>query len=129
MSLSAWMREPLWTRSELEKFWGVFQPQIKRLLDGELALPDPAPDLFSKGKRIDHKTKAIYCARIQTDLWTGRYSRAVANFKALKACLRLDEQDDLQMLKRIYMQPYRYRNSLMSSISNHYDTVEAALLG
>lgn len=111
MTLSTSLREPLWTRNELEKFWDVFEPQIKRLLDGDLTLPDPAACIVynTNGKLIDEKMKAVYCDHIQTDLWTGRYSRAVANFKALAPCLGTwrDGRDDLQALKCIYMQPYR----------------------
>ncbi|XP_062521810.1 uncharacterized protein LOC134196629 [Corticium candelabrum] len=120
------LREPLWTRDELEQFWSVFEPQIKRLLNGDLTLPDPAAglDLMSRsgGKRLNDKLKTTYIFGIHTDLWSGRYSRAVADFKALAALLgrSMSTDDHLHALKLIYLQPYRQQKTARIQTTSFY---------
>ena len=104
----------MWTRGEMERLWAIFEPQLRLLVDGALPLPDPCAQLLCepppKDSPLDDRLRRHYAKKMQSDLWNGRYSKAVADLKALGTSFRLDGESDrgeIDTLKKVYMLPYR----------------------
>ena len=104
--LSCEVPEPLWTYEEKEKFWAVFESYLEQLVSGEFPLPYHSIDLsfFDPSSDSDRK---ICCKRLREDMWTGRYSLAVANFKAMKEFFHhwmINCDSEISELKQIFME-------------------------
>eukprot|EP00118_Oscarella_pearsei_P001071 m.6514 g.6514 ORF g.6514 m.6514 type:complete len:132 (+) comp16077_c0_seq2:3194-3589(+) len=120
--MSCSWNEPVWTRGEMERFWTIFKPQLRLLLDGALPLPDPCAQLLCSPKHVtlDDRSKRYYAAKMQTNLWNGQYSKAVADLKALGSAFRESDHDELDTLKEIYLLPYRQERCVLAHAVNRH---------
>lgn len=114
--------EPLWTFTEIEKFWKVIECYLKDLLT---KLPLPASNLdftYLDAESFYDYRNCVKC--LHDGLWNGRYSEAVANFKAVKDFfeegVQLEEQqqhckswssNELQALKSIFFLGSAFSNA------------------
>ena len=100
--------EPLWTNDEKEKFWKIFEGYLRQLVSGEMPLPVITLDQCKKRKRGKDNTSELYNSIIREYMWCGRYSLAVSTFKALNRSSNTDADDELKIMKKIFMdKPFR----------------------
>ena len=104
MCVDCFVEDPIWTTRELNRFWAVLEPYVERLLRGDLPLPDHNMD-FDR-MRSWHQ----YTVHVHDCLWRGRYTLAVANFRAvLRFCgyqvgtAKCSITDELDLLKDIFI--------------------------
>ena len=93
-------RDPIWTSGEVEKFWNVLQPYLTLLLGKEIRLPHPNIDFIVLDQdNVRHRDN---CLRIvHKYMWNGKYSLAVANFKAVRAFFGNTEASLREQLKEL----------------------------
>jgi len=74
--------EPLWSYSEVEKFWSIIESYIKELLTRS-SLPLHSMDFTHLNTQSlqDYK-QCLKC--LHDGLWSGRYSESVANMRATR---------------------------------------------
>lgn len=105
--------EPRWTGVELWRFWLVIAPYMESLLQGDVNVP--APDQGFNTKVLRPGNRNDYLAIIHDQMWEGKYSRAVANFKSLCSNLSDDKQqlmvfddiaEEMEALRKIFFNKY-----------------------
>lgn len=98
--------DPIWTVREVNKFWEVVEPYLKRLLMGDLPLPEHNID-FNKMNSCDQCMEHVHDC-----MWRGKYTLAVANLRAIlkffdgggksSGVIIPSTADELRQLKRIF---------------------------
>ncbi len=102
--------EPLWTNHEKERFWSILETYFSQLLFGEIPLPDSTLKLqYYEKTSTEHR--ALCRAAISEFMWSGRYSSAISNFKAMRRYFdELEEKQDenrkpeMREIKEIFME-------------------------
>lgn len=100
--------EPLWTKNEKERFWGILEAYLRRLVNDEMPLPSITLDHYKKQKQGKGNTYDLYKNVIREYMWCGRYSLAVSMFKTLNRSCKPDPNKELMAMKKIFMEkPFR----------------------
>jgi len=100
-------KEPLWTSTDIEKFWKVIESYLSELLRRK-KLPGQSIDFtcFDAECLQDYK---LCLMELHDSLWKGRYSEAVANFRVMTEFFdkKLQYEEGLQSIFRSYADELR----------------------
>ena len=75
------VNEPLWTKHAKQRMWDIVSGYILDLLKENCILPGYNIWLHTLDP-TDDRDLSLCCHQIRKDLWDGRYSLAVANYKS-----------------------------------------------
>ncbi|KAI8515211.1 hypothetical protein Bbelb_078020 [Branchiostoma belcheri] len=116
-------REPLWTEAEMERFWAVVEPHVRRLSSGEAAVPVCTVELADPKRGLTVSDLRFCLWDLQELIWAGRYSQALAGVRTVRELLDMageedgemmvlfKEKDEVELFKKLFMklEPVRRR--------------------
>ncbi|CAH1245651.1 Hypp7522 [Branchiostoma lanceolatum] len=118
-------REPLWTEAEMERFWAVLEPHVRRLSAGEAAVPVCTIELVDPDRGLDASDLRLCLWDVQELIWAGRYSQALAGLRKVRELVHVSregreddvvtfldkEKDEVELFKELFMklEPVRRR--------------------
>ncbi|CAH1245195.1 Hypp7446 [Branchiostoma lanceolatum] len=117
-------REPLWSETEMQRFWAVIEPYIKQLISGEAPMPAHDMDLWDCERDSVENIEGCLLA-VQDLICGGNYSKALAGIRAIrlyfeipensprKALTLLGEEDELAVFKHLFMKQDPVRKRLL----------------
>ncbi|XP_035692240.1 uncharacterized protein LOC118426815 [Branchiostoma floridae] len=117
-------REPLWSETEMLRFWAVIEPYIKQLISGEAPMPAHDMDLWDCERDSVENIEGCLLA-VQDLICSGNYSKALAGIRAIrtyfeipenssrKALTLLREEDELEVFKQLFMKQDPVRKRLL----------------
>ncbi|XP_066268068.1 uncharacterized protein [Branchiostoma lanceolatum] len=117
-------REPLWSETEMMRFWAVIEPYIKQLISGEAPMPAHDMDLWDCERDSVENVEGCLLA-VQDLICGGNYSKALAGIRAIrlyfeipenssrKALTLLGEEDELAVFKHLFMKQDPVRKRLL----------------
>ncbi|XP_078694001.1 uncharacterized protein LOC144923396 [Branchiostoma floridae x Branchiostoma belcheri] len=117
-------REPLWSETEMLRFWAVIEPYIRQLISGEAPMPAHDMDLWNCERDSVENIEGCLLA-VQDLICSGNYSKALAGIRAArlyfeipenssrKALALLREEDELEVFKQLFMKQDPVRKLLL----------------